>query len=157
VRASPASNWLGAAADRAGRILVEPNLSVRGDASIFVIGDTASVKWTNELLVPGIGPAAKQQGAYVAKLLKARIRGVPFGRPFRYRHLGSLATIGKRSAVIDFGWIKLKGAFAWWVWGFAHIYFLIGARTRFAVAWSWLWSYLKGQPSAQLITEHMRD
>ena len=112
---------------------------------------------TTDTLVPGIGPAAKQQGAYVARLLKARIRGRSFDAPFRYRHMGNLATIGKRAAVIDFGWVKLKGTIAWWVWGCAHIYFLIGVRSRLAVAWSWLWSYLKTQPSAQLITEHSPD
>jgi NADH dehydrogenase len=84
-------------------------------------------------------------------------QGEPAG--FRYRHQGSLATIGKRSAIIDFGRFKMKGTLAWWLWGIAHIYFLIGTRSRFAVAWSWLWSYLRGHHSARLITqrETMRD
>jgi len=109
--------------------------------------------------VPGIAPAAKQQGAYVAKVIRARLAAKPAPAPFRYRHQGSLATIGQSAAIIDFGRIKLKGWIAWWIWGVAHIYFLIGTRSRFAVAWSWLWIYLSGQHSARLITqkETMRD
>ncbi|MGO7420180.1 NAD(P)/FAD-dependent oxidoreductase, partial [Rhizobium ruizarguesonis] len=103
--------------------------------------------------------AAKQQGGYVAKVIRARISGKPAPAPFRYWHQGSLATIGKSAAIIDFGRIKLKGWLAWWIWGLAHIYFLIGTRSRFSVAWSWLWIYLSGQHSARLITqrETMRE
>ena len=102
--------------------------------------------------VPGIAPAAKQQGRYVAELIKARLAGrtVP---PFRYSHSGSLAQIGKRLDVIDFGRIKLKGAIAWWIWGIAHIYFLIGLRHRLSVAMSWLWVYTRDQRAARLITQ----
>lgn len=118
-----------------------------------MIGDTALIKQENGAPVPGIAPAAKQQGAYVARVIRARLDGQPAPGPFRYRHQGSLATIGKRAAIIDFGRIKLKGGLAWWIWGIAHIYFLIGTRSRFAVAWSWLWIYLSGQHSARLITQ----
>jgi NADH dehydrogenase len=153
VRASPAAAWLGAPADAAGRVKVEADLTVPGHPDIFVIGDTATVNVWNGKPAPGIAPAAKQQGAYVARTIKQRLAGHSQPRPFRYHHAGDLATIGKRSAVIDFGWCKLKGWAAWWVWGLAHIYFLIGLRNRFAVALSWLWIYLTGNRSACLITQ----
>ena len=132
---------------------VETNLTVRGHPDIFVIGDTAAVLDKKGAPVPGNAPAAKQMGAYVAKTLRARLRGGKAPRAFAYKHAGSLATVGRRAAIADFGWIKLKGAVAWWVWGLAHIYFLIGTRSRFVVAWSWLWSYFTGQNSARLITQ----
>ena len=153
VRASPAAAWLGAPADSAGRVRVESDLSVPGHAAIFAIGDTATVNVWNGKPAPGIAPAAKQQGFHVARTIKRRLKGDLQARPFRYRHAGDLATIGKRSAVIDFGWCKLKGWVAWWVWGLAHIYFLIGLRNRLAVALSWLWIYLTGSRSACLITQ----
>jgi NADH dehydrogenase len=153
VQASPAAKWVEAPADRAGRARVGPDLTVEGDPDVFVIGDTALVNQVNGKPVPGIAPAAKQQGAYVARVLKARLEEKAAPAPFRYRHQGSLATIGRRAAVIDFGRIKLTGALAWWIWGLAHIYFLIGTRSRLAVAWSWLWIYLSGQHSARLITQ----
>ncbi len=159
VKASPAAQWVGATADRAGRAIVGADLTVEGDPNVFVIGDTASLKQADGSPVPGIAPAAKQQGGYVAKVIKARLAGQPSPSPFKYRHQGSLATIGRRAAVIDFGKFKLKGGLAWWIWGLAHIYFLIGTRSRLAVAWSWLWIYLSGQHSARLITqrETIRD
>lgn len=153
VAASPAAKWLGVEADRAGRAIVRPDLTVPGHDDVFVIGDTASVSLGEGKIVPGIAPAAKQQGGYVAKVLQARLSGRPAPGPFRYRHLGNLATIGQKAAVIDFGRLKMKGALAWWIWGIAHIYFLIGTRSRAAVAWSWLWSFLSGQNSARLITQ----
>ena len=159
VQASPAAGWLAIAADRAGRAVVDKDLTAPGLPDIFVIGDTASVIQEDGKPVPGIAPAAKQQGAYVAKVIRARLRGQAAPPPFHYRHQGSLATIGKSAAIMDFGKIKLKGWMAWWVWGIAHIYFLIGTRSRFSVAWSWLWIYLSGQHSARLITqkETMRE
>jgi NADH dehydrogenase len=153
VRASPAAAWLDASADNAGRVKVEPDLTAPGHPEIFVIGDTATVNVWNGKPAPGIAPAAKQQGLHVARTIKRRLAGDSHPRPFRYRHAGDLATIGKRSAVIDFGWCKLKGWIAWWVWGLAHIYFLIGLRNRLAVALSWLWIYLTGNRSACLITQ----
>ncbi|MCA1491754.1 NAD(P)/FAD-dependent oxidoreductase [Ensifer sp. NBAIM29] len=153
VQASPAAHWLGIPADRAGRALVGKDLTAPDYREVFVIGDTASVSRADGKPVPGIAPAAKQQGAFVAKTIRARLEGRSAPGPFRYRHQGSLATIGRRAAIIDFGRIKLKGALAWWIWGIAHIYFLIGTRSRFAVAWSWLWTFLSGQHSARLITQ----
>jgi NADH:quinone reductase (non-electrogenic) len=152
VQASPAAEWLEAPADRAGRLKVEPDLTVPGHPEIFAIGDAAIVARPDDRPVPGIAPAAKQEGAYVAKAIRARLDGKAAPPPFRYRHAGDLATIGKRRAVIDFGWIKLRGALAWWLWGFAHIYFLIGVRNRLAVALNWLWIYARDQRSARLIT-----
>ncbi|HEV7358508.1 MAG TPA: NAD(P)/FAD-dependent oxidoreductase [Steroidobacteraceae bacterium] len=153
VRASPAAVWLGAPADSACRVKVEPDLTAPGHPEIFVIGDTATVIVWNGKPAPGIAPAAKQQGIHVARTIKQRLAGDSRSRVFRYQHAGDLATIGKRSAVIDFGWCKLKGWFAWMVWGLAHIYFLIGLRNRLAVALSWLWIYLTGNRSACLITQ----
>lgn len=153
VAASPAAQWLGAEADRVGRALVAPDLTVPGHPEIFVIGDAAHVDWKDGRIVPGIAPAAKQQGWHVAATIRARLKGDAAARPFVYKHDGDLATIGKRAAVIDFGWIKMKGWPAWWLWGIAHIYYLIGLRYRFAVILSWLWIYVTGQRSARLITQ----
>jgi NADH:quinone reductase (non-electrogenic) len=152
VRASPAAEWLGAPADRAGRLEVLPDLSVPGHPDIFALGDTVAIAGPDGKLVPGIAPAAKQQGRYVADTIKARLSGGKVA-PFRYHHAGSLAQIGKRKAVIDFGRIRLRGALAWWIWGIAHIYFLIGLRHRLGVALSWLWIYARDQRAARLITQ----
>nr|WP_312967633.1 NAD(P)/FAD-dependent oxidoreductase [Brucella intermedia] len=153
VAASPAATWLGAEGDRAGRVKVLSNLNVPGHDDIFVIGDTAWVEGPDGKPVPGIAPAAKQQGAYVATVIKSRIEGQTPPMPFRYKHQGNLATIGRGAAVVDMGRFKLKGIIAWWFWGIAHIFFLIGTRSRAAVAWSWLWTYISGQHSARLITQ----
>ena len=152
VRASSAAQWLGAPADRAFRLQVEPDLTVPGHPDIFAIGDTVTINGPDGKPVPGIAPAAKQQGVYVADTIKARLRGETPG-PFRYRHAGSLAQIGKRRAVIDFGRFKLRGTLAWWIWGIAHIYFLIGLRNRLSVAISWLWIHARDQRAARLITQ----
>ncbi|MGJ4939991.1 NAD(P)/FAD-dependent oxidoreductase [Bradyrhizobium sp. HKCCYLS1011] len=152
VRASRAAEWLNAPADRAGRLQVAPDLTVPGHPEIFAIGDTITIPAWNGQPVPGIAPAAKQEGRYVAEAIKARLGGRSLS-PFRYSHAGSLAQIGKRLAVIDFGWLKLRGAIAWWIWGLAHIYFLIGLRNRLAVALSWLWIHARDQRAARLITQ----
>jgi NADH:quinone reductase (non-electrogenic) len=152
VRASRAAEWLGAPADRAGRLKVLPDLTVPGHPEIFAIGDTIVIAGPDGNPIPGIAPAAKQQGRYVADSIKARLRGET-PAPFRYKHAGSLAQIGKRKAVIDFGSIKLRGALAWWIWGIAHIYFLIGLRNRLSVALTWLWVYARDQRAARLITQ----
>ena len=153
VRASPAGAWLAAPTDRAGRVEVAPDLSAPGHPEIFVIGDTAMVKDQDGKPVPGIAPAAKQQGRHVAATIKRRLAGDKAPRPFAYSHAGSLATVGKRVAIIDFGRIKLKGWLAWWLWGLAHIYFLIGVRNRLSVALSWLWIHARDQRSSRLITQ----
>jgi NADH dehydrogenase len=152
VVASPAARWLGVDADRAGRVKVEPDLSLPGHPEVFIVGDTATVKDANGRPVPGIAPAAKQMGQYVGRLIAARIAGRTNGRPFRYRHQGDLATIGRRAAVVKFGRLQLKGFIGWIFWSVAHIYFLIGLRYRFLVAFNWLWDYLTFQRGARLIT-----
>ncbi len=153
VRASSAAAWVGLPADNAGRARVESDLTAPGHPEIFVIGDTATISAWHGKPVPGIAPAAKQQGAHVARSIRKRLSGDTRPRPFRYTHSGNLATIGKRAAVIDFGGIKLRGRLAWWIWGLAHIYFLIGVRNRLAVALSWLWIYVTGSRNACLITQ----
>jgi NADH dehydrogenase len=157
VAASPAAQWLGAESDRAGRALVEADLSVPGHPDVFVVGDAAHVAWEDGKLVPGVAPAAKQQGRHVAATVRARLGGDAAPRPFRYKHSGDLATIGKRAAAIDFGWFRMTGWPAWWLWGIAHIYYLIGFRYRLAVSLSWLWIYATGQRSARLITQGNRS
>lgn len=153
VQASPAANWLGAESDRAGRTIVAPDLTVPDHPEIFVIGDTAAVKNVDGKPVPGIAPAAKQQGGFVASIIAARANNKQPKSAFKYRHLGNLATIGPNAAVIEYGNFRLKGATAWWLWGLAHIYFLIGTRSRLAVALSWLWTAVTGLHSARLITQ----
>jgi NADH dehydrogenase len=152
VRASPAAEWLHAASDRAGRLQVMPDLTVPDHPDIFAVGDTVTIADANGAPVPGIAPAAKQQGRHVAASIRARLSGKT-PTPFRYSHAGSLAQIGKRKAVIDFGAIKLRGTLAWWIWGIAHIYFLIGLRNRLSVAISWLWIHARDQRAARLITQ----
>jgi NADH dehydrogenase len=120
---------------------------------IFVIGDTAAASDRAGNPVPGIAPAAKQMGKYVGRLIAARIAGREVHKPFRYMHLGDLATIGRRAAVVKFGPLELKGFIGWLFWSVAHIYFLIGLRNRFIVAFNWLWDYLTFQRGARLITE----
>lgn len=144
--------WLDTATDSAGRIRVAEDLSVPGHPDIFVIGDAARVTWRDDVLVPGIAPAAKQQGRYVGKLIRARSRQQTLPA-FSYRHAGNLATIGRHRAVVDLGRIKLKGALAWWFWGLIHIYFLIDARSATVVLLQWFWTYLTRRKGARLITD----
>jgi NADH dehydrogenase FAD-containing subunit len=152
VAASPAAKWLGAQKDKAGRVIINADLTLPGHPEILVIGDTAAMKDRNGEQVPGIAPAAKQAGAYAAAAIKARIKGRDLPGPFRYCHAGNLATIGRKAAVVDFGWLRLRGNPAWWLWGLAHIFFLIGFRNRLAVALDWFWSYLTFQRGSRLIT-----
>lgn len=152
VQASPVAKWLTCEKDRVGRAVVAGDLSVPGHPDIFVIGDAAAINGPDGKPVPGIAPAAKQMGAYVARVIAARLNGKPKPVPFRYAHAGSLATIGRSAAVVDFGWIKLKGRIAWWLWGIAHIYFLIDFRSRLVISLQWLWSYLTYRRGARLIT-----
>jgi NADH dehydrogenase len=152
VAASAAGRWLGVETDRVGRVPVGPDLTVPGHPEIFVIGDTASVAGGDGRPLPGLAPVAKQQGAYVARVLRARIAGKPAPPPFRYRNFGTMATIGRRSAVADFGWLRLDGTLAWLMWGLVHVSFLIGFRNRAVVMLDWIWSYLTFQSGARLIT-----
>ncbi len=151
VVASPAAAWLDAAHDRAGRVTVGPDLSVPGRAEIFVIGDTAAVQDKSGRPIPGVAPAAKQMGRYVGKLISRRVAGKS-SPAFHYRHMGDLAAIGRRAAIVSFHGIKLKGFLAWIFWGVAHIYFLIGLKNRFVVALTWVWDYVTFHRGARLIT-----
>ncbi len=150
VAASPAARWLDVPADRAGRVQVLPDLGVPGHERVFVIGDTAAIV-QNGKQVPGVAPAAKQQGQHVAKTIRAALAGKKSPGPFKYRDFGNLATIGRHSAVIDFGFLRMKGLIAWWLWGIAHVYFLIGARNRSLVATQWFFNYLSYSRAARLI------
>ncbi len=152
VAASSAATWLGQAADRAGRIIVGPDLSVTNCPGIFAIGDTAASNGWAGKPVPGLAPAAKQQGHYVAQVISAAISGRPSPPPFRYKHYGNLATIGRLSAVAELRSFRLWGAPAWWFWGLAHILFLGGGRNRAAVVLNWLWAYVTYRRSTRLIT-----
>jgi NADH:ubiquinone reductase (H+-translocating) len=147
VEASPAADWLGADQDTNGRIFVEPDLRVPNQERIFAIGDTANASGADKQALPAVAPVAKQQGVYVADVILGAARG-----SFAYRDYGNLATIGRSKAVIDWGELQLSGFPAWLIWSFAHIWFLIGFRSRIAVMISWLWSYLTYQRSARLIT-----
>jgi NADH dehydrogenase len=150
VAASPIGRSLGAPLDRVGRVLVQPDLSVNGN--VFVIGDAASVTLPGGRRVPGVAPAAKQQGRYVARVIAARIAGRPSPPRFVYRDPGNLATIGRKCAVIELPWITLRGFVAWWLWGIAHIYFLVGVPSPVLVSFRWLWEYLTYSRGARLIT-----
>jgi len=152
VAASPAAAWLKVPSDRAGRIVVGEDLRVPGMSNVFAVGDTAASNAWNGKPVPGLAPAAKQGGAYVAKQIRALIDARAPIPAFRYRHLGSLATIGRKAAVADFGVFNLWGAPAWWLWGVVHLGFMLGIRNRVATLLNWFWSYLKFGGGIRLIT-----
>jgi NADH:ubiquinone reductase (H+-translocating) len=147
VQASPAAEWLGAQSDRTGRVVVEDDLRAPGFDNVFVIGDTAACADGRGGTLPGVAPVAKQQGRYVARRILGRTT-----HPFRYRDYGNLATIGRRRAVADFGRIQLSGFSAWLLWCVAHIWFLVGFRSRLSVALHWAWNYFTFARSARLIT-----
>lgn len=152
VMASPAGAWLGVPTDRAGRVVVGPDLTVPGHPEIFVVGDTASALGHDGQPLPGVAPVAKQQGRYVASILIARAAGVAMLELFRYRDFGSMATIGRKLAVMQRGNFRLSGFPAWLLWCVAHIYFLIGFRRRLIVALNWLWNYVTFARGTRLIT-----
>ena len=152
VMASAAAHWLGVDKDRVGRVMVGDDLSLPGHPQIFCIGDTACALDAASNPLPGLAPVAKQQGVYVARRLRALIRGRKLPGPFRYRGWGTMATIGRRAAVADLGWVKLDGTLAWLLWSAVHVSFLIGFRNRVVVMLDWLWSYFTFQSGARLIT-----
>jgi NADH dehydrogenase len=156
VVASPAAAWLDVPHDRVGRVPVGSDLSVSGLPGVYVVGDAAAVGLGPDRLVPGLAAAAKQMGRYVGRCIAAKARGAPPPGPFRYRHQGDLATIGRRAAVVNLKHLHLTGFLGWLFWSAAHIYFLIGFRSRFVVAFSWAWQYLTFQRGARLITDAER-
>jgi NADH:ubiquinone reductase (H+-translocating) len=149
VAASPLGLLLPAPRDRAGRVQVEPDLSVPGHPEIFVAGDLASLQQDGKP-VPGVAPAAKQMGAHIARVIRARLRGAT-APAFRYRDFGNLATIGRMAAVVHFGKLRLSGLAAWWFWLVVHIAFLIGFRNRIIVLVNWAWAYWSYQRHARII------
>jgi NADH:ubiquinone reductase (H+-translocating) len=151
VAASPLARSLGVPLDRAGRVLVDPDLTLPGRDDVYVIGDLASLKQEDGTPVPGVAAAAIQEGRLAAQNIVRKLEGLP-GLPFRYRNNGSLATIGRAAGVADFGRIKLTGLFAWLAWLLIHIFFLIGFRNRFLVLFEWAWSYVTYERGARLIT-----
>ncbi len=149
VAASPLGATLGVPLDRAGRVLVEPDLSIAGHPEVFVIGDLAHVQ-QDGADVPGTAPAAIQGGWHAAASIRRALRGEP-AEPFRYRDRGSMATLGRKAAVAMIGRLRLSGFVAWLCWLFVHVFFLIGFRNRFVVLFEWAWSYFTYQRSARLI------
>lgn len=149
VAASPLARDLGVPLDRAGRVIVQPDLSVPGHPDIFIAGDLASLQYDGKP-VPGVAPAAKQMGRHVAQAIRARLQGrAPAA--FRYRDFGNLATIGRMAAVVDLHGFKFSGLLAWWFWLAAHVFFLIGFRNRMVVMIDWAQAYWSYQRSARII------
>ena len=151
VIASPLARSLSAPLDKAGRVLVEPDLSIPGHPEVFVIGDLAAFLHQTGRPLPGLAPVAIQQGRHAAKNILRRCQGLP-SEPFHYVDRGILATIGRAAAVADFGVAKFSGFLAWVIWLFVHIFWLIGFRNRFIVLFEWAWAYITFQRSARLIT-----
>jgi NADH dehydrogenase len=153
VSASPLGRMLGVATDRAGRVLVESDLTVPGHPEVFVAGDLAAVKMgkNKDKWVPGVAPAAIQMGKFVARQIRRSVDGKP-REEFAYWDKGSLATIGRSHAVADFGWLHFSGYFAWLAWLFIHLFFLIGFRNRLLVVSEWAWAYITYNQGARLIT-----
>lgn len=152
VKASPAAQWLGVAADRAGRVHVGHDYEVSVLRDVFVIGDTAAMTDAHERVVPGLAPAAQQSGTYVAKVIAARVNGDPIPEPFAYFDAGTMATIGRGKAIALIKGFGIGGFIAWWLWGVVHIMPLVGFRNRVIVALDWIWSYLTHARGARLIT-----
>src|SRR5262249_36490252 len=142
---------LGAPLDRAGRVLVEPDLTIPGHPEVFVIGDLAALKDKDGNPVPGVAPAAIQEGKAAAKNILRSSHGKP-RQEFHYQDKGSLATIGRAAAVAQFGKVPISGLFAWLAWLFIHLFFLVGFRNRLIVMLEWAWSYFTYQRGARLIT-----
>jgi NADH:ubiquinone reductase (H+-translocating) len=155
VSASPLGRALGAPVDRAGRVLVEPDLSIPGHREVFVIGDLASMKDKHGRPLPGVAPVAMQQGKFVGRQIAADLAGRP-REAFHYSDKGSLATIGRAAAIAQFGKVHLSGLIAWLSWLFIHVFFLIGFRNRIVVMFQWFWSYVTYERAARLITGESR-
>jgi NADH dehydrogenase FAD-containing subunit len=153
VAPSPAGKWLEAATDRAGRVRVQPDLTVAGHPEIFVIGDTASFDRDGHPL-PGVAQVAMQQGRYAGTLIRRRIVGEPAPPPFRYFDKGNMAVVGKGFAVLQSGRVALSGLLAWMAWAAVHLEFLAESSLRVSVFLQWVWLYFTGQRGARLIVNH---
>ena len=153
VKASPVKSWINVKTDEKDRVLVNEDLSISAYSNIFVIGDASHVKNKNSKPLPGLAPVAKQEGNFVAEVIKKNIHNGSPSKKFYYKNRGYLATIGRSDAIVDFGWFTLKGRIGWIFWSIIHIYFLIGFRNRLIVFINWLWSYLTFSKGARLITD----
>lgn len=151
VSASPLGKKLGVPLDRAGRVIVDLDLTIPEHPEVFVVGDLASAKFDNDKPVPGVAPAAIQMGEFAARSIINDLKG-DNRKPFEYRDKGSLATIGRSAAVAQFGKKHMSGFVAWLAWLFIHIFFLIGFKNRIFVFWEWAWSYFTYQRTTRLIT-----
>ncbi|HIE4563847.1 TPA: NAD(P)/FAD-dependent oxidoreductase [Stenotrophomonas maltophilia] len=151
VAASPLARTLDVPLDRAGRVQVQPDLTLPGHPELFVAGDLAVLNQANGKPVPGVAPAAKQMGKYVAEVLRARLHDKPAPGPFKYADFGNLATIGRMAAIVHLGRLQLSGILAWWFWLAAHVFFLIGFRNRIVVLLNWAVAYWSYQRSARII------
>jgi NADH:ubiquinone reductase (H+-translocating) len=152
VKATPVAHWLDTEAGEKGKVTVTSDLSVPGDAQVYVIGDAALALDEEGNPLPGLAAVAKQQGAFVGRRIADLVRGRQPRASFRYRDWGTLATMGRASAVADFGWLHLRGFGAWVVWVVVHIWYLIAFRNRIRVLVNWAWEYLAFRPGARLIT-----
>jgi len=161
VKASPLGKMVadltGCTTDRGGRVQVEPDMSLRGHPNLFVIGDMMTMPWKDGLALPGVSPVAMQQGAFVARLIDRRLAGLAHPGSFRYWDKGSMATIGRASAIVDAGFLRFSGFFAWLAWLFVHIAFLIQFENRLLVMSQWFWNYITRNRYARLITGNNRD
>jgi NADH dehydrogenase FAD-containing subunit len=153
VAPSPAGKWLHATTDHAGRVRVQPDLTVSDHPEIFVVGDTASLDQDGRPL-PGVAQVAMQQGRYAAKLIRRRVEGQAALKPFRYFDKGTMAVVGKGFAVLHSGWINLSGFLAWMAWAAVHLEFLGQSSLRVSVFVQWVWTYLTGQRGSRLIVNH---
>jgi NADH:quinone reductase (non-electrogenic) len=154
IKASPAAGWLGAVLDRAGRVPLNPDLSVKGVADVYALGDMASAPDANGTPLPALAQVAAQQGHYVGRALARSFKGGKPMPPFKFRNRGNTAIVGRHAAVFDFGWAQLKGRFAWLMWAVIHVYLLVGFDNRLRVTLQWLWAYITYERGARLI---MRD
>ena len=151
VAASPIGASLGVPLDRAGRVIVEPDLSIPGHSEVFVVGDLALFTHQGPTPLPGLAPVAQQQGRHAAKNVLRLLAHQPT-RPFRYKDYGNMATIGRGAAIADFGWVRLSGFIGWLAWLFVHIMRLVGFRNRIVVFFEWAWAYVSYQRTVRLIT-----
>ncbi len=157
IKASPIKNWIDVKTDKIGRVFVNDDLSINLYPNIFVIGDASHVKDKNDNPLPSLAPIAKQEGSFVAEVIKKYIFNDKTQNKFYYKNRGYLATIGRSKAIVDFGWFTLKGRIGWIFWSLIHIYFLIGFRNRFMVFINWVWSYVTFSKGARLITNNKNE
>lgn len=157
VKSSSIGNWINTKTDKIGRIIVEDDLSVPQYPNIYVVGDASHVKDKNGQPLPGLASVAKQEGKFVASVIKANIYNDKTKIKFYYKDRGYLATIGRSKAIVDFGWFTLKGRVGWIFWSLIHIYFLIGFRNRFMVFINWIWSYLTFTKGSRIITNYIKE